>query len=71
MLSCLLPSKNLRLNGEHSGRLSIQVPTVVAEDCPDLPIQGAEDKFLGASAYIQTDAPAIRAKAEEILEGES
>ena len=62
--------QKLVLNGEHSGRLSIQVPTVVAEDCPDLPIQGAEDKFLGASAYIQTDAPAIRAKAEEILEGE-
>ncbi len=62
--------QKLALNGEHSGRLSIQVPTVVAEDCPDLPIQGAEDKFLGASAYIQTDAPAIRAKAEEILEGE-
>ena len=62
--------QKLALNGEHSGRLSIQVPTVVAEDCPDLPIQGAEDKFLGASAYIQTDAPAIRAKVEEILEGE-
>ena len=62
--------QKLALNGEHSGRLSIQVPTVVAEDCPNLPIQGAEDKFLGASAYIQTDAPAIRAKAEEILEGE-
>ena len=62
--------QKLALNGEQSGRLSIQVPTVVAEDCPDLPIQGAEDKFLGASAYIQTDAPAIRAKAEEILEGE-
>lgn len=64
------PQQKLALNGEHSGRLSIQVPTVVAEDCPDLPIQGAEDKFLGASAYIQTDALAIRAKAEEILEGE-
>ena len=62
--------QKLALNGEHSGRLSIQVPTVVAEECPDLPIQGAEDKFLGASAYIQTDAPAIRAKAEEVLEGE-
>ena len=62
--------QTLALNDAQSGRLSIQVPTVVAEDCPDLPIQGAEDKFLGASAYIQTDAPAIRAKAEEILEGE-
>ena len=64
------PQQKLALNGEQSGRLSIQVPTVVAEDCPDLPIQGAEDKFLGASAYIQTDAPAIRAKAEAVLDGE-
>ena len=62
--------QKLALNDAQSGRLSIQVPTVVAEDCPDLPIQGAEDKFLGASAYIQTDAPAIRAKAEEVLDGE-
>ena len=62
--------QKLEINSEQVGRLSIQVPTVAAEDCPDLPIQGAEGKFLGASAYIQTDAPAIRAKTEEILEGE-
>ena len=62
--------QKLALNDAQSGRLSIQAPAVVAEDCPDLPIQGAEDKFLGASAYIQTDAPAIRAKTEEILDGE-
>ena len=62
--------QKLKINSEQVGRLSIQVPTVAAEDCPDLPIQGAEGKFLGASAYIQTDAPAIRAKTEEILDGE-
>ena len=62
--------QKLALNDEQSGKISIQVPTVVAEDCPDLPMQDAEREFLGASAYIQTDAPAIRAKAEEILEGE-
>ena len=62
--------QKLALNDKQSGKLFIQVPTVVAEDCPDLPIQNAETKFLGASAYIQTDAPAIRAKAEEILDGE-
>ena len=62
--------QKLEANSEHSGRLSIQVPTVAAEDCPDLPVQDAEGKFLGASAYIQTDAPAIRAKTEEILDGE-
>lgn len=62
--------QKLEANSEQAGRLSIQVPTVAAEDCPDLPIQDAEGKYLGASAYIQTDAPAIRAKTEEILDGE-
>ena len=62
--------QKLEVNSEQTGRLSIQVPTVAAEDCPDLPIQDAEGKYLGASAYIQTDAPAIRAKTEEILDGE-
>ena len=63
--------QKLETNSEQAGRLSIQVPTVSAEDCPDLPIQDAEgNKFLGASAYIQTGAPAIRAKTEEILDGE-
>ena len=62
--------QKLEANSEQAGRLSIQVPTVAAEGCPDLPIQDAEGKFLGASAYIQTNAPAIRAKTEEILDGE-
>ena len=62
--------QKLEVNGKHVGRLSIQVPTVAAEDCPDLPLQGVESEFLGASAYIQTDAPAIRAKVQEILDGE-
>ena len=62
--------QKLESNSEQAGRISIQVPTVVAEDCPDLPVQDAEGKFLGASAYIQTHAPAIRAKTEEILDGE-
>ena len=62
--------QKLEVNGENVGRLSIQVSMVAAEACPDLPLQGVEDEFLGASAYIQTDAPAIRAKAQEILDGE-
>ena len=62
--------QQLVVTSEKAGRLSIQVPTVAAEDCPNLPIQDAENEFLGASAYIQTDAPAIHAKAEEILDGE-
>lgn len=77
-----LPSGNLRdaimsnsrqkleVNGKDVGRLSVQMPTVVAADCPDLPLQGVDSEFLGASAYIQTEAPAIRAKAQEILDGE-
>ena len=62
--------QKLEANSEQAGRLSIQAPTIAAEDCPDLPIQNAETEFLGASAYIQTDAPAIRAKTKEILDGE-
>ena len=62
--------QKLKIEGVRAGRLSIQVPTVAAEDCPDLPLQNAEGEFLGASAYIQTDAPLIRAKAQEILDGE-
>ena len=62
--------QKLEVSSKNAGKLSIQVPTVAAEDCPNLPIQDAEGEFLGASAYIQTEAPAIRAKAEEILDGE-
>ena len=62
--------QKLEVNGKKAGRLSIQVPTVAAEDCPALPLQGVEDEFLGASAYIQTEAPAIHAKVQEILDGE-
>ena len=57
-------------NPYNVGKLSIQVPTIVAEDCPNLPIQNAEGEFLTASAYIQADHPDIQAKAAEILENE-
>ena len=62
--------QKLDVETEQSGRLSIQVPTVVAEDCPDLPIRDAEGEFLRASVYIQTVHSDIQAKAEEILNGE-
>ena len=62
--------QKLEVRGKNIGRLSIQVPTIAAEDCPDLPLQGVDSEFLGASAYIQTDAPAIHAKVQEILDGE-
>ena len=53
-----------------SYKLSIQVPSIVAEECPNLPVQNGEDEFLAASAYIQADHPDIQAKTEEILENE-
>ena len=55
----------------HAGRLSIQVPPVAAEACPNLPIQNAESEFLAASTYIQANHPDIRAKATQVLDGET
>ena len=63
--------QKLEVQTVQSGRLSIQVPSVVAEDCLDLPIQNAEDDFLDASAYIQTSHPDIQVKAKEILGSET
>ena len=63
--------QQLEVTSEQTGKLSIQVPTVDAESCPDLPIQDEESAFLGSSAYIQTGHPEIRAKALEILAGET
>ena len=53
-----------------SYKLSIQVPSIVAEECPNLPVQNGEGEFLTASAYIQANHPDIQAKTEEILENE-
>ena len=63
--------QELEIQTTQSGQLSIQVPTVVAKDCLDLPIQNAEGEFLAASAYIQATHPDIRVKSQEILEGET
>ena len=63
--------QQLEVTSEQTGKLSIQVPTVETESCPDLPIQDEESAFLGSSAYIQTGHPEIRAKALEILAGET
>ncbi len=63
--------QKLELNSEQSGILSIQIPTVDAKNCPNLPIQDAAfQPFLSSSAYIQSSHPAILAKATEILAGE-
>ena len=62
--------QKLEANPVHVGKLSIQVPSIVAEDCPHLPIQNGEGEFLAASAYIQADHPDIQAKTVEILENE-
>ncbi|MCE2414314.1 transglutaminase domain-containing protein [Candidatus Poribacteria bacterium] len=64
------PRQKLEANTAHAGKLSIQVPSIVAEDCPNLPIQNAEGEFLTASAYIQADHPDIQSKTEDILEDE-
>ncbi len=63
--------QELEIQTTQSGQLSIQTPTVVADDCPELPIQNAESEFLVASAYIQAAHPDIGVKAQEILEGET
>ena len=63
--------QKLVLNTEQAGKLSIQVPPFDTQACPDLPIQNAEGEFLAASTYIQTDHPDIRAKAVEVIDGET
>ena len=63
--------QHLAVDTPHAGRLSVQVPSLTAEACPELPIRNVETEFLAATAYIQTDHPDIRAKASEILEGET
>ena len=63
--------QQLALINAQSGRLSIQIPTVVAENCPERPIQNAEREFLSASAYIQAAHPDIQARSKEILAGEA
>ena len=62
--------QKLKVNTTYAGKLSIQVPLVVAEDCLVLPIQNSEVEFLAASAYIQANHPDIQAKADEILKNE-
>lgn len=63
--------QKLVVSTERAGKLSIQVPSVAAEACLELPIQDVEGEFLAASAYIQTNHPDIRAKAMEIIDGET
>ena len=64
------PQQKLAVSTEHVGKLSIQVPSIIAKDCLNLPIQSAQGEFLAASAYIQVDHPDIQAKAKEILGAE-
>ena len=64
------PRQKLEATTAHMGKLSIQVPSIVAEDCPNLPVQNGVGEFLIASAYIQADHPDIQSKTEEILEEE-
>ncbi len=63
--------QKLEVETGQSGSISIQVPTVVAADCPDLPIRDAAGEFLRSSAYIQAAHSDIQATAQEILNGET
>ena len=63
--------QKLVVNTEQAGKLSIQVPPFDAEACPDLPIQNVESEFLAASIYIQANHPDVRAKAVEVIDGET
>ena len=63
--------QKLEVETEHSGSVSIRIPTIVAEDCPDLPIRDTEGEFLRSSAYIQTAHSDVQATAKEILNGET
>ena len=51
------PQQKLAVSTEHVGKLSIQVPSIIAKDCLNLPIQSAQGEFLAASAYTQVDHP--------------
>ena len=62
--------QKLALSDVESGRLSIQIPTIAAENCLELPIQASEREFLNTSAYIQASHPDIQVKTKEILVGE-
>ena len=63
-------------NSPNIGVLEINVPPVDISNAPSLPISLEElgnelAQFLGPSVYIQADHPAMRAKAVEILDGET
>ncbi|MBI1925663.1 transglutaminase domain-containing protein, partial [Candidatus Poribacteria bacterium] len=58
------------------GTLEIKTPIVDATKAPNLPIQSRDgnevlDQFLKSTVYIQADHPALRAKATEIINGET
>ncbi len=58
------------------GTLEIKIPIVDATKAPNLPIQSWDgheplDQFLKSTVYIQADHPAFRAKATEIINGET
>lgn len=64
------PRQKLETSTARAGKLSIQVPSIVAEDCLNLPVRNGGGEFLAASAYIQADHPDIQSKTKEILEDE-
>ena len=64
--------QKLALNSERSGTLSVEIPEIEDGNCVDLPVEDSElQTFLSPTAFIEAAHPNIRAKAVEILDGES
>lgn len=69
--------QKLKINNDpRHGVLEINVPMIDRAETPSLPIQSQHDnpelaQFLKSTVYIQAGHPAIRAKAVEVLDGET
>ena len=62
-------------NDPRHGAIEINVPVMNRAETPNLPIQNQHDneelaQFLKSTVYIQTEHPAIQAKAIEVIDGE-
>lgn len=64
--------QKLEIDSERKGTLTIEVPDVDEDNCPELPIQDKKlQEYLSSSVYIEAEDPDIHAKAIEILDDES
>ena len=63
--------QSLKITGERTGVLSIQVSDIDETQCLNLPIEQTDlDSFLTSSIYIESDNEKIKKKAELIIDGE-